>query len=254
MNIYSLISESPYIQPPTREITAENIDALKIPYTPNFKPLIAARLDHIAQKLLEQNKHLEFFKIGTPSIPQIVLALKETKDEIIHEMKQEIDFEKWLDNEINTFDITTMKVGDNILIKFWQDCFEKWAAKNNLEKYVPDKDLEDRLNQFCKKLGRDYAECSMFVVCYLQMEDLFEKDNYEMFIEILIERGYRLTSKPLPNDIIVHLNSDGIPVHFGVFRNRTRIISKIGSYCILEQNPEEEELGNFYIILRTNYV
>lgn len=263
------------------KFNSKNFDEMKVFYTPTQKASVTARFDKIAEDFIEANtkmKNASFKPISvnaTYIVSQAKEMLNEQKNNVIAEMTdsyskennskwRDLGLEDWLNKKISKISFSEKQgtVTDvmNIVADFWPACTTKWAKKNGLEKFTPNKELTNLMEKNFKEIKQkisdklNYIDCFTFAISYLKLEDNLKADLLNFYFRSLKEEfssdNFCLVSTPRKNDLIIYLDSENKPIHFGVFLNSTQIISKIGQLSIFKQNLEDEKDGVSYLIAR----
>lgn len=264
-------------KPYSMEFNSRNFDEMKIFYASTIKAPLTACFDKSINDLFEtnakrRNDKCERIEIsGSLMITQTKEMLNGQKDFLIKQIKDSysdnkwynLGLEKWLDKKIKKINISEKQgtIGDVIKIVdvFWLTYTKKWAEKNGLEKYIPDQKLKDCMSQTVEEFKQmeiiklSYSDCLTFVISYLMIDGKFKEEMLNFrFTNCLNEFSFKticLVREPKENDLIIYLDSKNQPIHFGVFLDSTRVISKSGNLAIFKHNPEDE-VGTSYVIVR----
>lgn len=261
-------SEIPIVPVFSKGYCPENFESMKISYNPSLKSSVTAKFDGIVETCLEKIAAIDKNPNLKGDTATLLKTINKIKSSIINHVGaqylgnastankwRELGLEEWLDKRINAIDLSdkeiTLKEINDFNIKFWKDCSAEWIKEKKLEKYTPNKNLQNRINKLTRKLGLKYPDCRVFAACYLNMENQIKKTSTGIPNLILRSDRHCLVTKPLANDLIMYLDSNNTPIHFAVCLDPNRVIAKNYDQCILIHDIEDVEEGTSYIVVRT---
>lgn len=256
-------SEMPLVPVFSKGYCPDNFESMKISFVPSIKRAVAAEFDGLVERCVS---HILEIKQG-PNIKvdnsNLLIAINYSKDSMIkaaaakhagnESMWREIGLEGWLDKRIQAISLPnklmTLKEINEFNIQFWKDCSVEWLKDNKLEKHIPNKQFQERMDEVRKRIGLEYSDCRIFAACYLDMEEQLKKTSRA---SELVLNQHHLASKPEAGDLIIYLNSNNESLHFGVCKDSKRVISKHYDKCILIHDIEDEGEGTAYVAVRRN--